>query len=133
MLLLQTRNPLDMIWSYYQLLYTLEHADYLTADRFDITGWRYFGPHIAHMMSQEFQRIILPAMRSYPPEDVVLVRFEDLKAATAPSLGEDGIRRGVRRASSCYCFITPSPTKQYSALARPCMLWGYLFMRCTFY
>jgi hypothetical protein len=72
------RNPYDSLWSYYQLLSSLTHSDYLTTETFDASTWLYMAPIMAQHMDAELYRIVKPIIDTYPPEDLILVRYEDL-------------------------------------------------------
>jgi hypothetical protein len=73
------RNPHDALWSYYQLLNTLSHGDYIREDTFDADNWNYYAPILAAQWDKEFYEIVMPAFETnYQPEDVTIVRYEDL-------------------------------------------------------
>ena len=72
------RNPYDALWSYYQLLTSLSHKEYVTTATFDPANWLYLAPIMAAYWNNEFYRIVKPIFDTFLPEDVTVVKYEDL-------------------------------------------------------
>lgn len=76
------RNPYDSLWSYYQLLNSLNHAGYLTTETFDAANWLYMSPIIAGFWDSQFHRIVKPIFETFPAADLHIVKYEDLMNTT---------------------------------------------------
>mmetsp|Transcript_24275 Transcript_24275/g.40527 ORF Transcript_24275/g.40527 Transcript_24275/m.40527 type:complete len:507 (-) Transcript_24275:1170-2690(-) len=87
------RNPYDTLWSQYQLLNSLSHSGYITRDTFEREHWHTFAPDMASFINSEFYRIILPIFKVYLPEDLTIVRYEDL---LDPIKGPDALGKLTR-------------------------------------
>lgn len=81
-LIMLVRNPYDSLWSYYQLLTSLTHKDYVTTETFNPSNWLYLAPIMASYWNSEYYRIVKPIFETYLPEDVTVVKYEDLMNIT---------------------------------------------------
>lgn len=72
------RNPYDALWSYYQLLTSLTHKDYVTTETFEPANWLYMAPIMAAYWNSEYYRIVKPIFETFLPEDVTTIKYEDL-------------------------------------------------------
>lgn len=77
-IIMLVRNPYDALWSYYQLLTSLTHKDYLTTESFEPSNWLYLAPIMAAYWDSEYYRVVKPTFETFLPEDIMTIKYEDL-------------------------------------------------------
>ncbi|KAJ1428894.1 hypothetical protein B484DRAFT_449636 [Ochromonadaceae sp. CCMP2298] len=92
-IILLVRNPYDALWSNYQLLHHLSHAEYLTTSTFNEQDWGSLVPHMAMQFNSEFHTVVLPVLETFQPADVTVIKYEDL---LDPEKGPEALATLVR-------------------------------------